>query len=413
MINRPLAAGKVTHQSSNYSIAFLTAYDRDAPFIIPGRYGSSLVQSDVEAYNNILRGKYNFGTESHIGGLLTTRNQQDGHNYVGSIDWNFLLADNYYFSGQLGYANTKEMDDLSLYENSRTFGHSSYDASFNGEQFGGTLLNAQFSRQAKFYDFSFGYTSYSPTFHTQSGFINQVDQRKFDASQSLSYYPGWNWLSNGSISVNGTWRYDFAGQFQERYLFTRWSNNFGGQTNLSISFLPVNDERFRGSYFTKMNRLMIDVSTDPMNELTLSGHVDFGKYVNRQENPTLGEGYNISADATLKPTTRLKMSLSYNYSTLSSAEGSEEFFSGDIYRLKGNYNFSKKLFARLITQYNSFSEQLQIYPLVYYKANPFTKFYIGMTDNLNHYNQSGPNGYTGFKETNRQFFVKFQYLIRS
>ncbi len=413
MINRPLAAGKVTHQSSNYSIAFLTAYDRDAPFIIPGRYGSSLVQSDVEAYNNILRGKYNFGTESHIGGLLTTRNQQDGHNYVGSIDWNFLLADNYYFSGQLGYANTKEMDDLSLYENSRTFGHSSYDASFNGEQFGGTLLNAQFSRQAKFYDFSFGYTSYSPTFHTQSGFINQVDQRKFDASQSLSYYPGWNWLSNGSISVNGTWRYDFAGQFQERYLFTRWSNNFGGQTNLSISFLPVNDERFRGSYFTKMNRLMIDVSTDPMNELTLSGHVDFGKYVNRQENPTLGEGYNISADATLKPTARLKMSLSYNYSTLSSAEGSEEFFSGDIYRLKGNYNFSKKLFARLITQYNSFSEQLQIYPLVYYKANPFTKFYIGMTDNLNHYNQSGPNGYTGFKETNRQFFVKFQYLIRS
>lgn len=413
MINRPLAAGKVTHQSSDYSIAFLTAYDRDAPFIIPGRYGSSLVQSDIEAYNNVVRGKYNLGTESFIGGLLTTRNQKEGHNYVGSIDWNFLLADNYYFSGQFAYANTKEMADSSLYTNSRMFGRSSYDASFNGEQFGGTLLNAQFSRQAKFYDFSFGYTSYSPTFHTQSGFINQVDQRKFEASQSLSYYPGWQWLSNGSISVNGAWRYDFAGQFQERYIFTRWSNNFGGQTNVSISFLPVNDERFRGSIFTKMNRLMIDMSTDPMNVLTLSGHVDFGKYVNRQENPTLGEGYNISADATIKPTARLEMSLSYNYSTLSASEGDQKYFSGDIYRLNGNYNFSEKLFARIITQYNSFSEQLQIYPLVYYKANPFTKFYIGMTDYLNHFDQPGPNGFTGFKETDRQFFVKFQYLIRS
>ncbi|WP_441000708.1 sugar-binding protein [Fodinibius sp. SL11] len=413
MINRPLAAGKVTHQSSDYSIAFLTAYDRDAPFIIPGRYGSSLVQSDIEAYNNVVRGKYNFGSESHIGGLLTTRNQQEGHNYVGSIDWNLLLTDNYYFSGQLAYANTKEIDDVSLYTNSRTFGRSSYDASFNGEQFGGTLLNGQFSRQAKFYDFSIGYTSYSPTFHTQSGFINQVDQRKFDASQSLSYYPGWNWLSNGSISVNGSWRYDFAGQFQERYIFTRWSNTFGGQTNVSISFLPVNDERFRGSYFTKMNRLMVDVSTDPMNEFSLSGHIDFGKYVNRQENPTLGEGYNISADATVKPTARIEMSLSYNYSTLSAADGDEKYFSGDIYRLNGNYNFSEKLFARLITQYNSFNEQLQIYPLIYYKANPFTKFYIGMTDYLNHFDQPGPNGYTGFKETDRQFFVKFQYLIRS
>ncbi|WP_445665467.1 sugar-binding protein [Fodinibius sp. AD559] len=413
MINRPLAAGKVTHQSQDYSIAFLTAYDREAPFIIPGRYGSSLVQSDVGAYNNVLRGKYNVGSESHVGGLLTTRNQQEGHNYVGSIDWNFLLTDNYYFSGQAAYANTKELDEPELFDDPRTLGESSYDAAFNGEQFGGILLTSEFSRQAKHYNFSFGYTSYSPTFHTQSGFINQVNQRRFDASQSLSYYPGWDWLSDGSVSVSGTWRYDFSGQFQERYIFTRWSNNFGGQTNLSLSFLPLNDERFRGRLFTQMNRLMIDVSTNPLNELSLSGHVDFGKYVNRQENPTLGEGYNISADATVKPTSRLEMSLSYSYSTLSAANGEEEYFSGDIYRLNGNYNFSKKLFARVITQYNSFNEQLQIYPLVYYKANPFTKFYIGMTDYLNHFDQPGPNGFRGFKETDRQFFVKFQYLIRS
>ncbi|NIT55942.1 MAG: hypothetical protein GWN00_06800 [Aliifodinibius sp.] len=412
-INRPLAAGKVTHQSQDYSIALLTAYDREAPIIIPGRYGSSLVQSDVGAYNNVVRGKYNFGSESHVGGLVTTRNQQEGHNYVGSIDWNILLTDNYYFSGQAAYANTKELDDPELFDDPRPLGESSYDAAFNGEQFGGTLFTSEFSRQAKYYDFSFGYTSYSPTFHTQSGFINQVDQRRFEGSQSLSYYPGWNWLSDGSVSISGTWRYDFSGQFQERYIFTRWSNNFGGQTNLSISFLPINDERFRGRLFTQMNRLMINVSTNPLNALSLSTHVDFGKYVNRQENPTLGEGYNISADATVKPTSRLEMSLSYNYSELSAANGEEEYFSGDIYRLNGNYNFSKNLFARVITQYNSFNEQLQVYPLLYYKANPFTKFYIGMTDYLNYFDQPGPNGFRGFKETNRQFFVKFQYLIRS
>lgn len=412
-INRPLAAGKVTHQSEDYSIAFLTAYDREAPFIIPGQYGSSLVQSNIEAYNNVVRGTYNFGSESYVGGLITTRNQQEAHNYVGSIDWSILLTDNYYFSGQAAYANTKELDEPALFDDSRVLGRSSYDAAFNGEQFGGSLLTTQFSRQAKYYNFSFGYTSYSPTFHTQNGFINQVDQRRFDASQSLSYYPEWDWLSRGNISVNTAWRYDFSGQFLERYIFTRWSNNFSGQTNLSLSFLPLNDERFRGRFFTQMNRLMIDVSTNPLNELSLSGHIDFGKYVNRQESPTLGEGYNFSVDATVKPTARLEMSLSYNYSKLSAANGAEKYFSGDIYRLNGNYNFSKKLFARLITQYNSFNEQLQIYPLVYYKANPFTKFYIGMTDYLNHFDQPGSNGYTGFKETDRQFFVKFQYLIRS
>lgn len=413
MINRPLAAGKVTHQSIDYSIAFLTAYDREAPFIIPGKYGSSLVRSDVEAYNNVLRGKYNIGSESHIGGLLTTRNQQQGHNYVGSIDWNFLLTDNYYFSGQAAYSDTKELDDLSIFDDTRTFGRGPYDAAFNGEQFGGSLLRADFSRQAQHYNFSFGYTSYSPTFRTQNGFINQTDQRVFRVAQSISYYPDVEWLSRGSFSVDGTWRYDFSGQFQERYIFTRLSNNFGGQTNVSLSFLPLNDERFRGEFFTSMNRLMIDVSTNPISELSLSGHVDFGKYVNRSENPTLGKGYNISANATIRPTSRVEMSLSYSYSTLSAVDGNENYFSGDIYRLNSNYNFSKKLFARLIAQYNSFGDQLQIYPLVYYKANPFTKFYIGMTDYMNYFDQPGPNGYTGFQETSRQFFVKFQYLIRS
>ncbi|HKL03904.1 MAG TPA: hypothetical protein VJ911_09520, partial [Cryomorphaceae bacterium] len=303
--------------------------------------------------------------------------------------------------------------DTTLFNEQRRFGESSYDAAFNGERYSGTLVSADFSRQAKYYNFSFNYQSFSPTLQTQGGFINQTNQRRFEHSQSLSYYPDTDWISNGSVSLSGTWRYDFSGQFQERYIFASWSNNFAGQTNLNVSFLPLNDERFRGRFFTGMNRVMIDASTNPLDALSLSGHIDFGKYVNREENPTLGEGYNVSGSATVKPTDRLDLNLSYNYSTLSSANGSEHYFSGDIYRMTGRYNFTKKLFTRVITQYDSFSEQIQIYPLVYYKANPFTKFYIGMTDYMNYYDRAGPNGFEGFKETNRQFFVKFQYLIRS
>ncbi|MBN2732637.1 MAG: hypothetical protein JXR26_09425, partial [Balneolaceae bacterium] len=87
------------------------------------------------------------------------------------------------------------------------------------------------------------------------------------------------------------------------------------------------------------------------------------------------------------------------------------YYSGDIIRLTSRYNFSRRLFARIITQYDSFREQIQVYPLVYYKTNPFTKFYIGMTDYLSRYDEAG--GFEGYRETNRQFFVKFQYLIRS
>lgn len=411
MINHPLAAGKFTRNNAKYSLAFLSAYDRETPFIIPGKFGSSLVRSEVNAYSNILRGKYNLNDESYIGGLVTTRNQGEGANYVGSIDWRLLLANHYYFNGQIGYSNTRELNDPVLFNDPRTFGRSSYDAAFNGEQYSGSLINAEFERQAKYYNFSFSYASFSPTFQSQGGFINRTDRRQFEASQSFSYYPDRQWLSKGDISVSGTWRYDFAGRFQERYIFLRNSNNFAGQTNISLSFLPVNDERFRGEYFTGMHRLMIDANTRPVDGLSLGGNVDFGRYVNRTQNPTMGKGYNISADATIKPTSQLQFDLSYSYSTLSSVNGSENYYSGDVMRLTSRYNFSRRLFTRLITQYDSFSEQIQVYPLVYYKANPFTKFYIGMTDYLNKYDEAG--GFDGYRETNRQFFVKFQYLIRS
>lgn len=413
MINRPLAAGKFTQQANNYSFAFLTAYDRSTPYIIPGRYGSSLVRSEINAYSNILRGKYNFGSESYIGGLLTTRNQGEGANYVGSVDWNLRLADHYYLKGQLAYSDTKELSDTTLFNASRKFGKSSYDAAFNGEQYGGSLISSTFSRRSKHYNFSFGYKSYSPTFQSQNGFINQTNRRQLEASQRYSYYPGTEWLSRGSFSVSGTWRYDFDGQFQERFIYTRLSNNFGGQTNLNISYLPVNDERFRGKLFTDMSRVMINASSKPMDGFSFGGNIDFGEYIFRSSNPVMGKGFKASANATVKPSNRLELNLNYSYSTLSSLDGSQNFYSGDIIRMTGRYNFTRKLFARFITQYNSFNEQIQLYPLVYYKVNPFTKFYMGMTDYMNKFDQSAPGGFNGYRETDRQFFVKFQYLIRS
>ncbi|WP_138430872.1 carbohydrate binding family 9 domain-containing protein [Fodinibius saliphilus] len=413
MINRPIAAGKYTHQADNFSLAFLTAYDRDSPFLVPGKYSSSLVRSDIDAYNNIFRGKYNFGSESYIGGLFTARNQGEGSNYVGSIDWNILLADQYYFSGQLGYSSTKELDDSTLMSEGRVFGEKRYDAAFNGEQYGGTLVSAEFSREAKYYNFDFEYKSFSPTFQTQSGFINRTDRRQLEASQSIAYYPNKDWLSRGRVSVSGVWRYDFGGQFQERFIYTRWSNNLAGQTYLSFSYLPLNDEHFRGEFFTRLHRTMVNLQSNPMDMLSFGGNVNFGRYIYKSNNPQLGRGYNASVYTTLKPSSRLELSLRYNYSTLSSVEDDQEFYSGSIFRMTGNYNFSRRLFARVITQYNSFKEQIQLYPLVYYKVNPFTKFYIGMTDYMNHFDSGKPDGLGGFTETDRQFFVKFQYLIQS
>ncbi|TYP93476.1 Carbohydrate family 9 binding domain-like [Fodinibius salinus] len=412
-INNPLAAGKYTQKGDDFSIAFLSAYDRNTPFIIPGKERSSQVRSDQGAYSNILRAKYNVGQESHIGGLVTTRNQIDGANYVGSLDWDFLLTDNYYFRGQTAYSSTQELNDTTVHNDQRTFGETSFDAAFNGEQYSGLLVNTEFAREAKYYNFSLGYRSYSPTFQSQTGFVNETNRRIFEGNQSISYYPNNDFLSQGSLSMSGAWRYDFSGKFQERYIFLRLSNTFDGQNSLNISYLPLNDERFRGQMFRKINRLTISFNSNTWNVFSFGGRFEVGRDINRTTNPELGKGYSISGNVTIKPTSRFRLTMDYNYSTLSDLDGPQTFYSGNIYRLNSRYHFTSKLYTRLISEYNSFRDELQIYPLVSYKANPFTKFHIGVTSYITEFNQSGAGGFRGYKETSRQFFVKFQYLIRS
>jgi len=49
-------------------------------------------------------------------------------------------------------------------------------------------------------------------------------------------------------------------------------------------------------------------------------------------------------------------------------------------------------------------------PLGSYKPNPFTIYYFGFTHQYNDIDT--PNGYPKYVLTNRQFFLKFQYLFR-
>lgn len=413
-INNPLAAGKYTQKGDNFTVAFLTAYDRSTPFIVPGKEESFQFQTDVESYNNILRGKYNIGDESHIGGLATTRNYGEGYNFVGSLDWDLLLTGNYYFRGQAGYSTTQELDDSSLHDDQRTLGTTGYTAAFDGENYGGSMLNAELVREAKYYNSSFSYASYSPTFQSHLGFINQTNQKKIRTVQSLSYYPNNELFTQGSLSMIGGLRYDFTNEFQERYLLIELNNRFIGQNEINIRFLPLNDVRFREVMFRNIHKATISFNSNNWDAISFEGSFQFGRDINHIETPPiLGKGYNISANSTIKPSPRFRFTLNYNYSKLSDLNSDEKFFSGDIYRLSTRYHFTPKLYTRLITEYDSFNDDFQFYPLVSYKANAFTKFYMGMTNYLSEFDQLDSGGFRDYRQTQRQFFVKFQYLMRN
>ena len=76
---------------------------------------------------------------------------------------------------------------------------------------------------------------------------------------------------------------------------------------------------------------------------------------------------------------------------------------------------------RLIVQYNEGNDRLDVEPLLTYRVNPFTVFYIGASSRYRNFaidpgsgpgSGSGPGTGTDWELSSRQFFAKVQYLFR-
>ena len=74
-----------------------------------------------------------------------------------------------------------------------------------------------------------------------------------------------------------------------------------------------------------------------------------------------------------------------------------------------NLQFTRRFFLRLIYQYNDFSRGYDLEPLLTYRINPFTVFYVGSAHRWTDFEEDFPD--FGIEETERQYFAKFQVLL--
>jgi hypothetical protein len=408
MINDPLVSAKMTQKSGSFSVAYLGAEDRQSPFIIPGEEGSDFVSSNLRSWSNVLRGKYLLGKESFIGGLLTTRNFSNAHNYVGTVDWNFLFGGNYYLSGQAGLSNTKEINNTDLFSSDRRLGSTHNTASLDGESYSGSGLQVDFARNARNYSFDLGVVGVSPDFQAQDGFITSNDFRQITYYQDYAIYFDNAFIESLFLETNSGVKFNSVGARKFVGSSIQVKANLKGQTFAYVYYYPLDEELFHGVQFRNLYRTEAFVSMKPFNSFAFNVWAQIGRLIYRADTPELGRGYNMSTEIVLKPTHKLSFDLIYARSRLWSYEDNHLFFDGYIARAAAVYQFSSELFARLICQYDQFGKQLQLDPLISFKLNPFTIFYVGSDHNFTNFDQ--PYGWT---KTVRQFFVKLQYLWQS
>lgn len=409
-INDPQMAVKLIKRQGRTTIAYLGARDAHSPLLLPFEE-RSFTGVAGKSLSNIARVRRTFGRESWIGALVTDRRLEDGGSgTLAGIDGVFRFGEHYRLEYNLVGSRTVEPDDPSLTPGLAgvTFDRGGHTAVFDGESFSGYAQYTSFERDARTWSFDFDYWAYSPTFRAANGFESRNDYRRVSMYQDLTFRPKTGFITriNPNVYVQSAWNFDGVRKAQSAE--GRISADLKGQTFASIRYF-VGRERFRDIEFDGIHRWSAVLESNFSRALTLGGFIGHGESIARNRNPAiLGTGTDIELWATLRPTGQLSISPSFVYSELNEPNGGPELFNGYILRTRADLQFTREFFLRLVVQYNDFGKSLDVEPLLTYKVNPFTLFYVGSTYAFQDYDQPD----TGLTSVQRQYFAKIQYQIR-
>ncbi|NIM18834.1 MAG: hypothetical protein GTO42_02265 [Candidatus Latescibacteria bacterium] len=410
-INDPTVAAKLTGKMGKYTIGYVLARDEISPFIVPFDDWTELAAGG-KSISNILRIKRDILSDSYIGILFTDRHHTNGSsasNTTFGVDWTIRFKENYYIDTQIGGSYTREPDDLDLSSSftDTTFSDGKYTSIFDGENFTGTSLYAQFRRNARHWNVFLAYQDLSPTLRAENGFVTGNNYRLGTLWNGFLLQPNNKVVDLIEPAFNAGLKYNHEGIYKDSWFRLQNFIRFKKQTSLFLAYL-WSAERFRDVLIKGISRLEGEAYTEFSEFLSGGSSWRIGRSVARSETPTvLGRERTISLWTTVKPTSQLRIHINYDYAKMLALHSNTEFYSGFVARSRLTYQFTKRLYLRLITQYNDFAKAFEIDPLLSYKINPFTVFFMGSTHDLSDFGRD-----VGYRQTDRQFFVKFQYLFR-
>ncbi len=412
-LNDPMLAAKLTGRVGKYTLGYVLARDDVSPFVVPFEDNSEIALGG-KSVSNILRVKRDVLSDSYVGLIATQRQLEDGGNSILVADGDVRLLENYRVSGQLGYSHTREPNDQSLSADftDTTFADGRYTSVFDGESFDGRALRLEFERDARHLNFDVWYNDLSPTFRASNGFITNNNYRSGGLSGEVLFRPNNSVLEMVEPQLHYGREYNQDDVFKDTWTEPAFYVLFTKQTDIYMSYI-WSRERFKDVLVDGIKRFEGDVESEAAEVLSGGFHWRLGRSVVRSVDvPYLGHERVLEVWGTLKPSSRLSSTFDLTHARMDSTSGGHNVYSGYVFRNRLSYQFSRRFFLRLVTQYDSFDRVFEIDPLFSYKINPFTVFYVGSTHDLQRFDNGEYGEKLGYEQTDRQFFAKIQYLFR-
>ncbi len=368
----------------------------------------------------IVRVNHDLWTQSSLGMIYTDREFAGGFNRVGGIDGRFKVNSNWVAGFQAVASSTRFPD---------------------GTQIGGPASEFFLRGNGRHFVSDFTFKDRSHHFHTDTGFVPRTDIRHL--AQTVEYW----FRPEGKVTAWGPRMFsemilDHEGTMLFWVAIPRLTWNFPRQTSLRLNYafggehlrpqdfpgLPANLYQpisnggiyFETSFFSWLSlRAFSTIAGTGINFVPASGQLP------RMENEYVGD-----FGVTLRPTTRLIIENSYLVTRLSRRHSGENIFNNHILRSRWNYQFTPRLAARFIAQYEAVlanpaftslenRKNFNADFLITYLVHPGTAVFVGYNSNLQNLDRSltvTPDGLlrtrNRFLNDGRQLFVKVSYQFR-
>ena len=351
------------------------------------------------------RVRYDLYPESFVGAIFTDREFLEASSRLVGVDGNFRLG-----------------DTLSLAFRALGTDHRDGD----GLETSGYLLDTNFRSSGRNLNYNGSVSVLSPDLKTDVGFVRRTDQKRVSGGVGYKWWPEGSLISWGP-DARYYRSYNFDGVLEDEQISVGTDFDFAKSIRVGAN-VNRDMERFGGIDFHK-TRVRFTGNVGTSRVLSAGGGFGWGDEVYFDSvNPFLGYESSVFMSLNFRPLTRLHSRASINTSRFTDPDGrflpglnagtvdeNGLIFNVNIFRVMTTYQFSDRLLFRNISEVNTFDQTLGLNFLLTYRVNSGTAFYVGYDDHYRQREQFDDQELypgSGYQQTNRAIFTKFQYLFR-
>ncbi len=399
----PSVGAKLSGKRGRHTYGVFTAEDKLTNLIFPGAFGSDSESLNLENTSVVGRYSLGFGRASSIGALVTGREGDDYHNYVGGLDMRWKVSDQHNLRIQHLRSSTEYPASVAT-EFEQPLG------SFDGD-----ATHVTYDYDSRNW---FGYVRYrdfGAGFRADSGFIPQVNINQ----QVVGLGHVWHgdeddWYSR--LRLNGDWdiTHDDDGRLLEREV--EFEIGVSGPMQSYFEIGGFTRDRLFDDILFKENKLRLYGQLQPRGGVNVGVSARIGDQVDFA-NSRLGDEWRVSPFFHWNVNRHLLLRYEANFVSLDTKDGAK-IFDAAVHDVRLTWQFSIRSFLRLTTQFQDVERNPDVHTdtvdarsrdvgrqLLYsYKLNPQTVFFLGYSDALIDDDQLD-----SLTTTDRTWFMKLGY----